>query len=228
MVDNSRQQDPVVDEESFEALRLYHDAAMQIQSLKEGNQERHNVRFIGALKDKSILVTLPLIDGERLWMQSGQSYVVRGFTGKYAYALIVQVIRARTHPYPYVHFSYPRFVQSRAVRKSLRVKLDLQATITLDDNGKSMPATMADLSTTGSMMNLPAPIGEIGGTVKLNFPVNIDDIKADLNLSAKIKNISEPKEGENVSIGVEFENMDQNQKLILHYFTHSIARDSVQ
>lgn len=228
MVDDFSQQDPVVDEESFEALKLYHDAAMQIQSLEEGRQERYNVKFIGAIKGKSILVTLPLIDGERVWMQPGQSYVVRGFTGKYAYALIVQVIRARTHPYPYVHFTYPRFVQSRAVRKSLRVKLDLPATITPGDSDKPIPVTMADLSTTGSMMNSPAPIGEIGGTVRLNFPVNIEDIKADLNLSAKIKNISVPKEGEGVSIGIEFENIDQNEKLILHYFTHSIARDSVQ
>lgn len=228
MVDDFSQQDPVVDEESFEALKLYHDAAMQIQSLEAGEQERHNVRFIGAIKGKSILVTLPLINGERVWMQPGQSFVIRGFTGKYAYALIVQVIRARTHPFPYVHFTYPRFVQSRAVRKSLRVKLNLPATITLGNNGQPVTVTMIDLSTTGTMLSSSTPIGEIGGTIKLNFPVNIEDIKADLNLTAKIKNISEPKEGEDVSIGVEFENINQNEKLILHYFTHSIARDSIQ
>lgn len=228
MVEDFSRQDTVQEEGSFEALGLHHDAAMQIQSLEEGEQQRYNVKFIGAIKGKSILVTLPFINGERLWMQSGQSYVVRGFNGKNAYALIVQVIRARTHPYPYVHFSYPRLVQSRAVRKSLRIKLDSPAMITPGDGGKPIPVTMSDLSMTGSMINAPASLGEIGGTVNLNFPVDFEDIKADLNLSAKIKNMSDPEEGQHLKIGIEFKNTTQNDKLILYYFTHTIAGNGVE
>ena len=207
-------------EVSFEALRLYPGAALQMQS--SAGEVNHGVKFIGAIKEKSLLVSLPIVNGKGIWVPAGQVYIIRGFTGKHAFAFESPAIMARTHPFPYIHFAYPHAVNSRAVRKSLRVKINLSATVTPRSGDNPLPVTMIDLSTTGSMVDSHAPIGEIGEVVKLAFAVEFEGISADLNMSAIIRSIQKPEAGKILRTGFEFESVAHNDNLILRCFVHTI------
>jgi len=199
----------------FESIKLHPGAQLQIQHLTRV-AEKYNLRLIGAIKGKSVLLTMPFVDGQAVRMLKGQSYVIRGFNGKYAYAFTSHVIQARAHPFHYIHFSYPLSVEAKVVRKSLRVNVNLPASAM----GKSaeIPVTMIDLSAKGSMIDAPQAIGGIGDVVSLEFDVSCEEIKSTLVLSAKIRNATYSKDATRIHIGVEFENIPQNDMLILNNF----------
>lgn len=207
-------------EMKFDALRLYPGAAMQLQSMSEG--ARHEVRFIGFIKDKSLLVTLPFKDGEAMWMQPGKTFVMRGFNGIYAYAFRAQVIRAHANPFTYVHFSWPREVECQLVRHSLRVAAALAANVSLPDNS-SVDVTMLDLSASGSMLDSLTELGAAGEHARIEFTVDFEGSTMSLNISVIICNIQQKEDGTGFRIGVGFENIAQNEALILHYYINSIA-----
>ncbi|MDO9052524.1 MAG: flagellar brake protein [Gallionella sp.] len=206
----------------LEALRLYPGAAMYIQSQSDGSHTRHKVQFIGTIKGKSLLVTLPFENGKGMWIQAGHTFVVRGFNGIYAYALSTQVIRARAHPYAYIHFSWPRAVDCQMVRKSLRVETSLPARVTLADNSK-VNVTLLDLSAPGSMLATPAAIGAVGEHARIEFTVDYEGEAHVLNIPFIIRNIHPKEDGSGFRVGVGFESLAQNDALILHYVINTIA-----
>jgi len=206
----------------LDALRLYPGTAMYIQSQSDGSHTRHKVQFIGTIKGKSLLVTLPFENGKGMWIQAGHTFVVRGFNGIYAYALSTQVIRARAHPFPYIHFGWPRIVDCQLVRKSLRVEVSLPAKVTLADNS-TVNVTLLDLSAPGSMLATPAAIGAVGDHARIEFAVDFEGNTRDLNIPVIIRNIHPKEDGSGFHIGVGFESVAQNDALILHYVINTIA-----
>jgi c-di-GMP-binding flagellar brake protein YcgR len=207
---------------TLEALRLYPGAAMYIQSQSDGAHARHKVEFIGTIKGRSLLVTLPFENGKGMWLQPGQTFVMRGFNGIHAYAFSAQVIRPRAHPFPYIHFSWPRKVDCQLVRKSLRVEVKLPASVTLPGSN-SVGVTLLDLSAPGSMLDSPAALGSVGDHARIKFAVDFEGSTTDLSLSAIVRNIHKKEDGTGFRIGVGFENVSQNDALMLHYFINNIA-----
>lgn len=207
----------------FETLRLYPGAIMQIQSSAGGSQARHGVKFIGFIEGNSILVTLPFQDGTGLWMQVMQSFVVRGFNGKYAYAFTAQVIRAHTNPFPYVHFSWPRSVECRLVRQSLRVAVSFPANVSRSDN-TSVAANLLDLSVSGAMLDSSETLGALGGQVQIGFAVDFAGNAINLNIFATILNVHQKEDGTSFQTGLGFKGISQNDGLILHYLINSVAQ----
>lgn len=209
----------------FDALKIQPGAAMQAQAFGEGIRARHEVRFIGLVKDKSVLVTLPFHEGQALWLTPGKVFVLRGFDGIHAYAFNTQVIRARTNPFPYVHFSWPLEIECQTVRKSRRVTISLPAHVVLPDNN-AVEVVMLDLSVSGSMLNSATPLGEVDGHARIEFAVNFDGTITTLKFSAVIHNVQKKPDGTGFYIGVGFKEVAQNERLILHYFIDSVAQDA--
>ena len=207
---------------TLDALKLSSGATMYIQNQAEGSHARHKVQFIGTIDGKSVLVTLPFTNGKGMWMQSGQTFVVRGFNGIYAYAFSAQVIRARAHPFPYLHFSWPQEVGCQLVRKSLRVEVDLQATVTLPDK-RRVAVTMLDLSALGTMLDSSLELGAFGEHAGIEFAVDFEGSAISLNLPVSVRNVHSKEDGTGYRVGVGFENVAQNDALILHYYIDSIA-----
>lgn len=208
---------------NFDAIKLYPGAVMQLQAKEEGALARHEVKFIGFIKDKCLLTTLPVKDEQGLWMRIGKVYVIRGFNGIHAYAFSSQVLRAHTHPFPYVHFSWPQKVECQLVRHSLRVNALLPANIVLAD-GSAVTAMTQDFSVSGTMLDSPAELGAVDDHIKIEFTVGIDDNAVPLNLQAIIRNINKKDDGTGYRVGIAFENVTQNDGLALHYFTHTLAQ----
>ncbi len=207
---------------TFDALKLFQGATMYIQPQSEGSRTRHKVGFIGLIKGRSLLVTLPFENGKGMWLQPGQTFVVRGFNGIYAHAFSTQVIRPRAHPFAYIHFSWPREVDCQLVRKSLRVEVALPASVTLPGSNP-VAVTMLDLSAPGSMLDSSAALGAVGDHARIRFSVDFEGSATDLSLSAIVRNIHKKEDGTWFRIGVGFENVSQNDALMIHYFINNIA-----
>ena len=210
-------------EMGFEALGLYPGAEMQIQSVDDGLQIHHWVKFVGLIRNCSILTTLPFENGKGMWLRNGQTFVVRGFNGRYAYAFTSQMIRARANPFAYIHFSWPQSIESLIVRNSLRVDVVLPVNVSRSDNS-SVSTTLHDVSVSGAMLDSSTELGSIGDRVHLELVVNLDGNAVKMQMLASIRNIHHKDGDAGFKTGIEFIDVSQNDRLILNYYIDSVAR----
>lgn len=215
---------------AFEQLPLRAGEQMRLTSQDPGTPIGHYaVQFIGTLPGKGLITTLPMVDEKGLWMPPGTSYIVRVLSGTRVFAFTTQVIRARATPYPHVHFQYPVEVQARKVRQSLRVGMKLAIEI-VDEAGTSLPSTLLDLSLHGARLETSAPLA--GEQVQLNLPVQLEEAQDQLSLRARVRNQQggdQPVEGQVMRLGVEFEQLEKREALLLHYFIdHAIAEHGAE
>jgi c-di-GMP-binding flagellar brake protein YcgR len=205
---------------SLEDIRLNPGAEIHIQIMEEGLHTRYKVHFIGFIKNNSVLVTLPFDHDQGIWMHAGQSFVLRGFNGIYAYAFSAQVIRARAHPFPYIHFSWPHDVICQLVRKSRRVAVEILA-VWLDHRSESV--TILDLSVQGTMLDSALALAGIGEQARIMFTVVVDETVKDLDIAIIVRNIQKKENGNGFRIGVVFLNVTKEQVMTLHYYVNNIA-----
>lgn len=184
---------------------------------------RYQVEYVGSLRRKSLLVTLPVDGGKGLWLRSGQEFVFTAVEGMYVYAFTSQVLRARSNPFPYVHFSYPKKIDARQVRKSYRIKMRLPAAAAGHDGAREAVLVL-DLSMTGALLEGPTNAWQAGDSFSLALPITLEEAHGDLDLPATVRNRAEKQDGKCAHYGVEFAALPQNDALLLHYFIdHAIA-----
>ncbi|MFN3595454.1 MAG: flagellar brake protein, partial [Thiobacillaceae bacterium] len=82
----------------FDRLHLAPGDLLQMQVLQEGGDERYNVRLIGMLKGKSVLVTHPVVDETLIFVREGQNFLVRAFSGMNACGFKTRVLKANLTP----------------------------------------------------------------------------------------------------------------------------------
>ena len=184
-------------------------------------QTRHQVDYIGALRGKSFLITLPILHDKGLWMQSGQDYVFHVIEGMHVYAFTSRVLRARNSPFPYVHFSYPDKIEARQIRKSYRVQMRLPLNLAGGD-GSCLSALLLNLSMTGALLEAPAHAWQANETLTLALPVTLEEARCELALHATVR--SRADKGQRAHYGLEFASLAQQDALLLHYFIdHTLA-----
>ncbi len=207
----------------FEDMGLRVGASLSMRSANaNADATRHRVEFIGAVRGKSLLVTLPLVNGKGLWLPQGQQYVFHTVEGMHAYAFTGDVLRARNSPLPYVHFSYPTRIDARQVRSAYRVKLRLPVVVTSPAGQRD--ALLLDLSMSGALLEMADAGWQDGEAVSLIVPVELQEASSQVTLAAVVRNRIEPFAGGATRYGVEFAGLPQNDALLLHYYIdHAIA-----
>jgi hypothetical protein len=199
---------------SFDDIRLKVGDTMQMQTLGTVETTHYSVRYMGAVKDVSLLTTVPIIDHEPMWMRFNGEYVFRVLAGSHIYAFIARLIKPRAHPFPYAHFSYPETVEARRVRRSPRITLHLESQAEEAD-GTTLPLTFIDLSLHGAMVETDGPLGVTGDTVHVSLPIYLTEVNRKLNLAADIRSVVA---GEPTKYGLEFHKLADEDVLLLHFF----------
>ncbi|MFA5081767.1 MAG: flagellar brake protein [Hydrogenophilaceae bacterium] len=199
---------------SFDSIRLKVGDTLQMQAVGTAETTHYGVRYMGAVKDASVLFTLPIIDHEGMWMRLNGEYVFRTLTGSHIYAFVARLLKPRAHPYPYAHFSYPESVEARRVRRSPRIKLQLASEAEKAD-ATTVAITFLDLSLHGALVEADGPLGAAGETVRVTLPVHLSEVNRKLTLEADIRNVFE---GERPRYGLEFHRLDDDDVLLLHFF----------
>jgi len=213
-----------------DSLRLTIGDTLHIQAAKSQDDTQFSVRYLGALKGLSLMTTIPIIDGEPMWMKPGGSYIFRTLAGMHVYAFTTKVLKARSKPFAYAHFAYPTTLQARQVRRAARVKLNLPTMVRRTD-GQQVAATLHDLSLNGVLLEASDSIGAIGDSLEIEFPIALDEVNKRLTLNATLRNSASLGVGNEktpVRAGLEFGRLNNDDTLLLHYFIdHQIAKQSM-
>lgn len=181
---------------------------------------RYTVRLIGFVKNQSILVTAPKIDGRGAIIRDGQTFIVRAFPGKKAYAFTASALKSVYTPHAYLHLSYPKLVRCTAIRQSSRATVKIIASITVGNPEQTAAAVLSDISMGGTSGLIKQAIGKKNDHGVIKFKVTTAGEDAYLTLPIIVRSIVETENTQEFRYGFEFVNMPTQSKIILSSFVH--------
>lgn len=196
---------------------------LQLQTVGEQTPQRYGVRLIGFLKGRSVIVSTPIQDGKVLFMREGQSFVVRLFSGRSAYAFPSTVWKVANTPYPHLHLTYPAQLRGVVVRRSGRAKVNLIAAV-IDANGRPAAGAIVDISKGGASMSAKTALGEKGAALQVKFRILLDEFEQYITVGAVIRAVSRQAQSEGepdvIQHGLEFVDVQPSDALALTAFVY--------
>lgn len=212
--------------ESFADLVLAVGTQLIIETA--GTSRKYQVQLIGFWEKRSILISPPLRDGREVLLEKDAVLAIRLLDGKKVCAFESRILYRSSHPYTYYHLQYPESVNSRQVRNSERVDIQLSVMVDSDfdilgDWPKS--ATLTNLSKTGARLISPHSLGEKNHELVLVFDLTVSGIRKTLRIPCLIRNIElNALQGDLVKghyvVGAQFVNMTEDQILTLSSYIY--------
>lgn len=209
----------------LKTLGLRAGMALQTRRLVEGATKKES-QFFGAIEGKGVMVGPLGADGVKLELEVGEVCVVRGFTGQYEFSFVSKVLQTFEKPFVYALLLYPEQVDVRQVRQSMRIKTSwpTSAMVPATANTPAVPpidVTLVDISLSGAMVKSPTALAAIGANINLCMSVIFDGAPIELKLTAKVCHSNKGASDSAFYIGMAFSNVNQTDKLVLHFVTQS-------
>lgn len=206
------------------SMRLRAGMALQTKRLVEGSTKKDS-QFLAAIEGKGVMVGPVGPDGVSTGLEVGEVCIVRGFTGQYEFSFLSKVLQTFEKPFAYALLLYPKLVDARQVRQSMRIVTSIAAQ--LNGPGPSTaPAhdvTLIDISVAGAMVRANTGLGliAVGSALTLAFSVEFEGSPVELALSGVVCHSHGASGEDAVLVGMAFTGLTQQDKLLLHYVTES-------
>lgn len=155
----------------------------------------------------------------------GEEYLIQGFTGQTDFSFTALALNVFKAPFAHVLFAYPTTAKAKQVRKSMRLITAVPATISPCGQNSPLEVSIVDLSVAGALILSPRSLGVIGSLFDLAFPIKFDDVNSNLNTVTKLRH-SNHTDNEERKIGLSFENLSREHKLLLNYFVGRISEEN--
>lgn len=220
---------------ALDAIKIRVGDAVQLQTNDENAPVRYTCRFMGFLKNRSVIVSNPMLEDKTVMVREGQAFIVRLFSGKDCYAFTVSVVKAVNVPYPYIHLSYPSEVVGMSIRRHARVKVKVIAAVFPFDSGgtgnKMTPATIQNMSVGGGMIASKTPLGEKGDKVIVKFKLMLEGIEHVYAMTTILRSVNLEKSSPNdpgVYVhGSEFVDVVPTDAISLSAFVYRLLAEQV-
>ena len=187
---------------------------------QQGLSARYTARFIGYIKNKTVLVTMPIVDDKYVLVRDGQIFIVRAFSGKKAYAFSAFVVKSVHSPHPYLHLSYPKELGCATIRHRARIPVNIIASVSMDDHQENIAAVVADMSLGGASANIKHPFGEVGQRGRVKFKINAVGETVFVDLAITLRSIVPSDNGGGCKHGYEFTELSTHDRLVLSAYFH--------
>lgn len=209
---------------TLEEARLQIGDLVSLQMQRDNAVLRYSVKLVGMLKGRSVLVTSPMVDGHYLLMRDGQSFILRAFSGKSAYAFATEILKTVNTPYPYLHLAYPREVRSLVVRKGSRADVKvICAVASCEDATLQAAGTITNISVGGALITFKESFGHKGEHIVVKFKAVVNGIEALLELKSAIRAINVDPTGDTdmpYRLGVQFIDIPPEDSIPLLAFVY--------
>ena len=205
-------------------MRWYVGETLYLQSI-ENPAIRYTVRLIGFVRSKTVLITAPAVDGKLEFVREGQTFVVRAFSGKKAYAFVTSAMKSVHTPHPYLHLAYPKEVRCTVVRRGVRAQVKIIASVALGNPERTGAAVLTDLSMGGASGTIKQEMGQKGDEGYIKFKVHAAGQDEFLNLKMALRSVTPSENGDGYKHGFEFLDVTIHDRLILSAFVHQILAE---
>ena len=187
---------------------------------QQGASVRYTARFIGYIKNRTVLVTMPIVDDRYVLIRDGQMFVVRAFSGKKAYAFSAFVVKSVHSPHPYLHLSYPKELGCATIRHRARISVSIIAAVSLDGQEDTTAAIINDMSLGGASASIKHPFGEVGQRGRIKFKINAVGETVFMDICTVLRSIIPVENGGGCKHGYEFVDLSTHDRLVLSAYFH--------
>jgi len=208
-------------------LQLQVGDGMQVAFLAVEDPVDHEVKLLGWLPGRSLMVTAPEVGREVVPATDGAAVAVRLFAGGQARGYNGTVLAVAATPYPHLHLSYPARLEALETRRTERVRSALAATVasTGGTESRETAAVLRDLSATGALVFTPAPLGAKGDRIVIRARLPLENLGDQaIDLPAVIRTAAEAGELKGSlwrsRCGVEFETPAPQALLVLRAYLY--------
>ena len=209
---------------SMDDVRWYVGETLYLQQI-DNPAIRYTVRLIGFVKNRTVLVTAPAIDGKLEFVRDGQTFVVRAFSGKKAYAFVTSAVKSVHSPHPYLHLAFPKEVRCTVVRRGVRAQVKIIASVALENPERISAAVLTDLSMGGASGTLKQILGQKGEEGQIKFKVHAAGQDEFLSLKMALRSVAPAEGGDGHKHGFEFLDVSIHDRLILSAYVHQILAE---
>ncbi|MGH1487151.1 MAG: flagellar brake domain-containing protein [Cellvibrionaceae bacterium] len=208
------------DELSFDDLKLLPGTKLDLRSEQYALLKGAS-HYIGCLTKKSIVVSTPMANGRPVSCSTGNSVVIRLYVNHLscACAFRTQIIHTSVTPYPHLFLEIPDHVEIGAVRKSIRVNVNIIGFAKTDLLSKPQSIMINNLSTDGARLESKMFLGDNGDKIKITTRLKVLGVEHTVKVDGIIRSCSDPSQKE--YYGVQFDNIDATAQLVLYAYVMS-------
>lgn len=200
-------------------------------SERGGKLGRYFCRYIGCVKDKSILVSPLVAGGRELDLNSDKQVTARLMIGRGICVFPTRVMSIQQKPLAMMYLEYPDDVDFKSIRNAERVEtgLDIIVNNALKRDQVS-EGKLRDISITGARIEIYRPIAELDDEVIICGDYPIESINQTMRVNAVIRSRSKsaPRNSnihQPITYGVEFIRLPDEKRLILYgYVNYLLAQ----
>lgn len=205
----------------FEDLKLLPGQALQLEFDGYSN-ERDRALLVGYMPGRSIIVSTPVKNGSPLSLKNGMSLAVRFFATQInsACAFKTEIVHVSRAPFAHLHLAIPKELVLGEVRSSVRanVKLICSVMYGTDYNNKTA-SKITDLSLGGARLECASLPVEEGQELRITAQLTVSGIDRIITLVAITRSVN--VEEKTVSVGVQFTDMSDSDRIMLHAYVLS-------
>ncbi len=216
-------------------VRFQVGSTLQLQPLTGDGALRFAVRVVGCLTGASLIVTAPLVNGKVALVRDNARFTVRQLRGHRVEGFVATVLHYAAKPFPHLHLSYPKEIESVVVRNAQRASCQLPTIVhnatRVEGDSEPTDAMMVDLSVSGARIASHVAVGDVGDMLRLSFPLRVAGVEETLALVADIRNHIE-RHGAEAEVGrhlygVQFRSTNRYQLVLMHAFVleHLLSGD---
>ena len=205
---------------SFTSLDLKPGMAMQTQRLIEGAPKQES-QYFGVIASQGVMVRPVGETTPRSLLSPGDICMVRGFSGRYEYSFLSEVLHIAQEPCTYAVLSHPPYVEARTVRQSLRAKAAWPTRVKPAGAARWNVVEMVDIGTGGAMVQSESLKVQVGAQVDVQLELMVEHQALTLQLQAMVKHTSPSPLGKARFFGLEFIAPNTQDFLALYYVTQS-------
>jgi hypothetical protein len=205
---------------SFTSLDLKPGMAMQTQRLIEGAPKQES-QYFGVIAGQGVMVRPVGETTPRSLLSPGDICMVRGFSGRYEYSFLSEVLHIAQEPCTYAVLSHPPYVEARTVRQSLRAKAAWPTRVKPAGAARWNVVDMVDIGTGGAMVQSESLTVSVGALVDVQLELMVEHQALTLQLQAMVKHSSPSPLGKARFFGLEFMAPTTQDFLALYYVTQS-------
>jgi hypothetical protein len=204
----------------FTSLDLKPGMAMQTQRLIEGAPKQES-QYFGVIAGQGVMVRPVGETTPRSLLSPGDICMVRGFSGRYEYSFLSEVLHIAQEPCTYAVLSHPPYVEARTVRQSLRAKAAWPTRVKPAGAARWNVVDMVDIGTGGAMVQSESLTVQVGALVDVQLELMVEHQALTLQLQAMVKHSSPSPLGKARFFGLEFMALSTQDFLALYYVTQS-------
>ena len=209
----------------FVAMNLQVGARLQLFVERTGQRQQYFATLIGYVPGEAVLVMTPMENGFPVPFRQGEQLTARAFSGVNVFSFRTFVDHNVSRPLACLHLAFPKAVSVTALRKAMRVKVNLPGKATRSIDGE--PPHISDVSVTnvsalGGLIEAQEKLGEIGEKIELSFSFITQPGESEIQLStqAAIRNIkpirtSASQEQGLYAHGLEFLELEPTKQILL-------------